>query len=177
MSDTINGGPLPTPSSVTVSVLDGTGTYNRATTTSAELEQLGFDVVGTGYTPSVASQSETLVTYSQRTPADLAAAQAVADSISGAVSLAYEPTTDGAQVTVTTGTDFSVDAPAPAPATATTPSTTAPRAGSSSTVPTSSTSTTTTLASNGAFSAPTSSVEPLQSWDPRSCTPSGGEGP
>ncbi len=102
MSDTIDGGPLPAPSSVTVSVLDGTGTYNQATTTSTDLEQLGFDVVGTGYTPSVASQSETLVTYSQRNPVDLAAAQAVADSISGAVTLAYGPTTDGADVTVTT---------------------------------------------------------------------------
>jgi LCP family protein required for cell wall assembly len=178
MSDTIDGGPLPTPSSITVSVLDGTGTYNQATTTSAALGQLGFDVVGTGYTPSVASQSETLVTYSQRTPADLAAAQAVADSISGAVSLAYGPTTDGAQVTVTTGSQFSVDAPTPAPAPTPTTSTSTPRSGSSGTVPTSTTATTTTtVASNGAFSAPTSSVEPLQPWDPRSCTPPGGEGP
>ena len=29
---------------------------------------------------------------------------------------------------------------------------------------------------NGAFAAPTQTVEPLQPWDPRSCTPSGGEG-
>lgn len=171
----MNGGQLPTPNSVTVSVLNGTGTYNQATTISAALQLVGFDVVGTGDTSSVATQSETLVTYSQMTPTDEAAAQAVADSISGAVTLAYGPTTDGADVTVTTGSNFSIDSPTPP---GTPSSTVAPASSSVATsVPSTTTTTTTTLPSDGAFSAPTSDDEPLSPWDPRSCTASGGEGP
>jgi LCP family protein required for cell wall assembly len=174
-TDTMNGGQLPAPSSVTVSVLNGTGTYDQATTTSTALQQLGFDVVGTGDTPSVATQSETLVTYSQMTPTDEAAAQAVADSISGAVTLAYGPTSNGADVTVTTGSNFTIDSPTPP---GTPSSTSAPASSSVATsVPSTSTSTTTSLPSDGAFSAPTSADEPLSPWDPRSCTASGGEGP
>jgi LCP family protein required for cell wall assembly len=171
-SDTLNGGPLPPPSSVTVSVLNGSGAYNQATTTAAALGQLGFKVVGTGDTEIAAQQSETLVTYSQRTPADEAAAQAVADSMSGAVILAYGPTEDGAEVTVTTGSDFTVNSPAAPPTTTTVQG----AAATTSTVPGSST-TTTTTPSNGDFSAPTPPVEPLAPWDPRSCTASGGPGP
>ncbi len=172
-SDTLNGGPLPPPSSVTVSVLNGSGAYNQATTTAAALGQLGFNVVGTGDTEIVAQQSETLVTYSQRTPADEAAAQAVADSMSGAVTLAYGPTEDGAEVTVTTGSDFTVNPPAAPPTTTTTVQ---GAAATTSTVPASST-TTTTTSSNGDFSAPSPPVQPLAPWDPRSCTASGGPGP
>ncbi len=95
-TDTMNGGQLSPPGSVTVSVLNGTGTYDEGITTANSLQQLGFDVVGTGDTPAVATQSETLVTYDQMTPSDEAAAQAVADSLSGAVTLAYGPTDDGA---------------------------------------------------------------------------------
>jgi hypothetical protein len=40
-----------------------------------------------------------------------------------------------------------------------------------------STTTTTTNPANGQFSAPSSSDEALEPWDPRSCTASGGEGP
>jgi hypothetical protein len=61
----------------------------------------------------VGTQSETPVTCSQMTPTDEAAAQAVADSISGAVTLAYGPTTNGADVTVTTAANFSIDSPTP----------------------------------------------------------------
>jgi LCP family protein required for cell wall assembly len=172
-TDTLNGGQLPTPSSVTVSVLNGSGTYDQATTTAEALGKLGFNMVSTGDTPSVGSPSETLVTYSQLTPSDEAAAQAVADSISGAVTLDYGPTTDGAEVTVTTGSDFAVDAPA----STTTPSTTTPTYQGSTTATVPPTTTTTTLAGDADFSAPTSDVEPLAAWDPRSCTPSGGEGP
>jgi hypothetical protein len=170
----MNGGQLPQPSTVTVSVLNGSGAYNQATTTAGALGQLGSDIVGTGDTESAGRQAETVVTYAQRTAADEAAAQAVADSMSGAVIMAYGPTTDGAQVTVTTGTQFSVNP------TATSPTTTITGQGSTSTTttpPSSTTTTTTTTPANGEFSAPTASVEPLAPWDPRSCTASGGEGP
>ncbi len=172
-TDTMAGGQLPAPSSVTVSVLNGSGEYNQATTTSAALGQLGFDIVGTGDTESVGNPAETTVTYDQRTPADEAAAEAVARSISGEVILAYGFTADGAQVTVTTGSDFSVNPPTP-PATTTT---TGPASVSSTTTVPAPSSTTTTTTPNGDFSAPTASVEPLAPWDPRSCTASGGEGP
>lgn len=179
-TDTMNGGQLSPPGSVTVSVLNGTGTYDEGITTANSLQQLGFDVVGTGDTPAVATQSETLVTYDQMTPSDEAAAQAVADSLSGAVTLAYGPTDNGTQVTVTTGSDFSVDAPPTIPPP--TPAFTTPGATSPVTTPVSSTTTppsttTTTEPPNGAFSAPTSAVAPLAPWGPRSCTASGGEGP
>jgi hypothetical protein len=113
------------------------------------------------------------VSYASKTPAHLAAAQAVADSLSGAVIMAMDPTQvkAGSQVTVVTGTDFSVNAP---PATATT----VPGAGAA---PSSTTTTTSGSSGNtgnsGAFQAPTPTVEALQPWDPRSCTASGGEGP
>jgi hypothetical protein len=170
-ADTMSGGPLPAPSSVTVSVLDGSDVYNQAGLTALGLGQLGFHIVGTGVTQPVGQQAETQVTYDQLTPTDEAAAQAVADSMSGAVILAYGPTTDGAQVTVTTGTDYSLNPPA-TPAT----TTTTLAAGSSTTTTTPPTTTTTAPSSTGQFSVPTSSVEPLSPWDPRACTASGGEG-
>jgi LCP family protein required for cell wall assembly len=167
-TDTMGGGSLPAPSSVTVSVLNGSDVYDQAGITALGLGHLGFDMVGTGDTESVGQQAETVVNYDQSTPTDEAAAQAVADSISGAVILAYGPTTDGAQVTVTAGTDFSVNPPS-------TPSTTTTIGVGSSTTPTT-TATTTPPPSSGDFSAPTSSIEPLSTWDPRSCTVSGGPG-
>jgi|SRR5271166_1843040 len=169
-TNTLSGGQLPQPSTVTVSVLNGSGVYNQATTTAQALGQLGFDVVGTGEMQIVGQQAETLVTYSQRTPVDEAAAQAVAHSISGAVTLANGFTADGAQVTVTTGTDFSVNPPPPPPVSPTT-------AAGLSTGATAPPPTTTTAApSDGPLSPPTQAVEALAAWDPRSCTPTGGEG-
>ncbi|HUY40387.1 MAG TPA: LCP family protein [Candidatus Dormibacteraeota bacterium] len=173
--DTFNGGPLPPPSSVPVSVLNGTGATNQATDTAQALTALGFHVGTIGDTPSVATQSETVVYYSARTPKLEAAAQTVAHALSGAVIMAVNPAmvSTGAQVTVVTGTDFAVNSPAPP---ATTP---AGGAGSKSTttVPPTTPTTTSTTAGNGAFSPPSPAVESLRPWDPRSCTPSGGEGP
>jgi len=99
----------------------------------------------------------------------------VANSMSGAVILAEDPTQvkSGSQVTVVTGTDFSVNAP---------PATTTPTSAGGAAISPASTTTTTTLAStgnagnSGAFQAPTPSVEALAPWDPRACTASGGEG-
>jgi LCP family protein required for cell wall assembly len=161
--DTYSGGALPAPSNVTVSVLNGSGTFNQATDTAAGLKALGFQIGTVGDTTPVGQQSETVVYYSSKTPAQLAAAQAVANSMSGAVIMAKDPSQvqAGSQITVVTGTDFSVNAPAPSPSTATPPS---------------STTTTTPSSSNGDFAPPSKTVSPLQPWDPRSCTASGGEG-
>ena len=169
-TDSMHGGKLPAPSSVTVSVMNGSGTTNQATTTSAALGALGFTMTGLGDSTPVGAEAETVVYYAQMTPAAEAAAQLVASSISGAVIMAFDPTqvTPGSQVTVVTGTQFSVNPPA-ASGSATTVG-----AGASTTTPAP---TTTSTTSSGAFQPPSAAVTPLQPWDPRSCTASGGEGP
>jgi len=171
--DTYSGGTLPAPSTVTVSVMNGSGAYNQATTTSQSLQALGFKIGTVGDAAPVGQEAETVVYYSSKTPAELAAAQAVANSMTGAVIMAEDPTQvkPGSQVTVVTGTQFSVNAP---PATSTPTS-----VGGAAVTPAQPTTTTTTTppsGNSGAFAAPTQTVEPLQPWDPRSCTPSGGEG-
>ncbi len=162
--DSMTGAPLPAPATVSVSVLNGTGASNQATDTSTALAALGFHISGIGDTPPVATQSETVVYYANK--ADQAAAQAVAHSLSGSVIAALGPTADGAEVTVVTGTQFSVNPPAaPAPA------------GTTTTVPGSTTSTGSQPASSGSsFLPPTAAVTPLQPWDPRSCSATGGSG-
>ncbi len=109
--------------------------------------------------------------YAAKTPAQLAAAQAVANSMSGAVIMAKDPTQmkAGSQVTVVTGTDFTVNAPSPT-------TTTAPSGATASSTTTTTPGNSGTTGNSGAFQAPTPTVETLQPWDPRSCTPSGGEG-
>jgi LCP family protein required for cell wall assembly len=167
-TDTMHGGKLPSPSTVSVSVLNGSGATNQAADTSQSLQALGFQVTGIGDTPSVASQSETVVYYAHMTPADEAAAQSVAHSLSGAVVMAVGPTADGAQVTVVTGTQFAVDpATPPTSAPTTAPSTSA--AGS--------TAASSSASADTGFLPPTASTQGLQPWDPRSCTASGGKGP
>ena len=167
--DTYSGGALPSPSTVTVSVLNGSGAPEQATTTARSLQALGFHIGTIGDSSPVGREAETVVYYAAKTPAQLAAAQAVANSLSGAVIMAKDPTQvkPGSQVTVVTGTDFTVNAP-PAtttPSSATAPSTTTTTSGNSG-----------NTGNSGAFQAPTPTAEALQPWDPRSCTPSGGEG-
>jgi LCP family protein required for cell wall assembly len=169
-TDTMTGQPLPRPGQVTVSVQNGTGVAHQAATAVAGLRALGFRAGSAGDTPAVASQSETVVYYSSRAPAEFAAAQTVARSLSGYVIMALEPTkvTAGAQVTVVTGTNFSVHPPLPPPSVPTTSPTTAGSTSLSTVTPAA-----LTASSAG---GPTASVEPLQPWDPRSCTPTGGAG-
>ena len=116
-TDSMTGTPLPAPSSVTVSVVNGTGAYNQATDTATALAALGFHTVGVGDATPVGDVAETVVYYGSRTPAVEAAAEAVARSMTGSVIMAYDPSqvTDGAQVTVVTGTQFAVNAPPAAP--------------------------------------------------------------
>ena len=172
--DTYSGGALPAPSTVTVSVLNGSGAYNQATDTAQSLQALGFHIGTIGDSPPVGQEAETVVYYASKTPAQLAAAQAVANSMSGAVIMALDPTQvkPGSQVTVVTGTDFTVNAPptttTTTPAGAAAPSTTSTTAGN--------TGTSGNTGNSGAFQAPTPAVEPLAPWDPHACTPSGGEG-
>ncbi len=178
--DTMNGGTLPSPGKVTVSVYNGTGVYDQATTTGNALQALGFHIGTLGDTPPAAAQSETRVYYASRTPAAEAAAQLVQHSMSGAVVMAYNPSMvpSGSQVAVVTGTSFSVNPPAPATplATPTTAKGAKGAKGSAKTQP-APTTTTPTTAPNATFSAPSQAVENLQPWDPRSCGPHGTPGP
>jgi len=167
----MTGEPLPAPGTVTVSVLNGSGTYNQATDTGNALRSLGFQVAGVGDSTPVGSEAETVVYFAHKTAVDQAAAETVARSMTGAVITALGPTTDGAQVTVVTGTEFAVDPPA-----STTMS--APAAPPSTATPTTAAApaTSSTSASSGAFQPVTPATSALQPWDPRSCTPTGGEG-
>lgn len=95
---------VPSAKSVSVSVLDGTGGTTGAPTAAA-LRADGFSVVGTGATPSVGPISETIVTYRA---GQLARGEAVIASLQGAAVLTQGSTLDGADVTVTTGSDLAV---------------------------------------------------------------------
>lgn len=104
------GSSLPA-SKVSVSVLNGTGAYNQAGDTASALKALGFDVVGIGDTTPVGPVSETVVYYSA---GHMKEAQRVAEELSGSVTIGEGPTADGAQVTVVTGSDFTIATPSTA---------------------------------------------------------------
>ena len=160
-TDSMTGKPLPPASSVTVSVVNGSGVTNQATDTSAALGALGFKMVGLGDATPVAPYAETVVYYGSRAPAVEAAAEKVARSMTGQVILGYDPTQvlDGAQVTVVTGTQFAVNAPPTSP----TPTTAVSGGGAASST------TTTTSGAGAAFTAPSPTTQSLQPWDPRAC--------
>jgi LCP family protein required for cell wall assembly len=152
--DTMTGKPLPAPGSVTVSVLNGTGRTGQAAQTTSALKALGFNTVGQGDAHAGGAVSETIVYYSS--PSHLAAAEQVLHSLSGAATLGQGNTTDGADVTVVTGSNFSVNSP--------------PSQGSTGTSGSGGTSSAPSLA------APTAPTQALAPFDPRSCTATGGEG-
>ena len=147
----MTGKPLPAPSSVTVSVVNGTGALNQATDTATALAALGFRTVGVGNAPTAGDVAETVVYYGSRTPAVEAAAEKVVHSMTGSVIMAYDPSRviDGAQVTVVTGSQFAVNVPS------------TPTTGGSTT--------TTTAPTVAAIAAPTPATSNLQPWDPRAC--------
>ena len=139
-----------------MSVLNGTGITNQAGSTAASLGALGLDVVGTGDAPPVGTVSETTVYYSA---GHEAAAERVAHDLNGAVVMGLGHTSSGAEVTVVTGSDFSVNAPSkPAATGGSTPTGTAP-------------------ASRQCPRPPSPPTQALAPFDPRSCTASGGKGP
>jgi LCP family protein required for cell wall assembly len=162
--DSMTGQPLPAPSTVTVSVMNGSGAYNQAADTASALSSLGFHTVGVGDTPSTGDVAETVVYYGSRSSAVEATAEAVTRSLTGSVIMAYDSSqvADDADVTVVTGTQFSVRAPS-------TP--TAPSSGAvgGSSVPASPSTMAPPSATTGAIAAPSSATSKLQPWDPRSC--------
>ena len=163
------------PSSITVRVLDGAANPAAAAKTTAKLRTIGYRIVGSGTWPAVGPLSETVVEYSPGHEAD---AERVMRSLSGIVSMTEAPvrpppgsdvpSSTGADVTVITGTNFSVVASSAAGSSGSgtkTRSKTARKAHS------------TTISSGSSavdsLLAPVSSAAaPLPSYDPRAC-PSG----
>ena len=148
------------PGSFTVSVMDGTGITGQATTTADQLSSLGFHIVGTGSATSVGPISETVVYYE---PGHLLDAERVVEDLHGIVAMAEGTTDGGADVTVVTGSDYSVLVNhAPTQNTTTTavdPTTTAVDP----------TVATVELTSASSLGPPSPAIQPLPSYDPRAC--------
>jgi len=160
-TDSMTGDPLPAPPSVTVSVMNGTGISDQAADTSASLAALGFHTVGVGDTTPVGDVAETFVYYGSHAAKIEAAAERVARSMTGSVIMAYDPSqvTDGAEVTVATGTQFAVDSPRASP--------TVPTSGSSTPAP--ATTVPATSPATAAIAAPSPATSNLEPWDPQAC--------
>src|SRR3984957_1289374 len=118
--NTMDGEPLPKPSSFTVSVVDGTGIANQAHVIAAGLRRRGFVIHGVGTATPFGVREETGVYHATNSAASLAAAQAVIHTIEGPAVMALGRTTAGATVTVLTGSDAPV-LPPPHKTTTTTP--------------------------------------------------------
>jgi len=146
------------PSSISVSVIDGTSSPSTATTTASQLHALGYHIVPTSAAEYVGPVSETTVRYA---PGHLAQAERVMASLSGTVVLGLATPAAGADVSVVAGSDFTVAAPSGAAARASTSG--APGA-TASTGPAAVTTTT-----NPNFSAPTLASPPVPPYDPRAC--------
>ena len=160
------------PSSISVSVVDGTNSPSGTASVASSLGALGFHVVPTTAAHYVGPVAETVVLYNGTR--HLAQAQQVERALSGAVVLGQGVPAGGADVSVVTGSDLAVAAPPAHAATAAPTSTSASgtAAAPGTTTPgttTSSPATTTTAPSNPNLSAPQPATSPIPSWDPRSC--------
>jgi LCP family protein required for cell wall assembly len=145
----VSAGPGSTidPNTVSVSVVNGTSQTGDESVAAARLQALGYHVVGTGTATPVGPISQAIVYYARGHQLD---AERVVESLSGIVSMAEGPTSDGADVTLVTGSNFSVLVPGH-------------HHGPPGT-------TTTTVPPSDPVLGPTSSaVQALPSYDPRAC--------
>jgi LCP family protein required for cell wall assembly len=168
--DTMTGKSLPTPQSVGINVINGSGVSNQAAVISDGLQKIGFNIASqpTSSTPVSDQAQETVIYYSNNaTEGD---ALEVASKLTGYVVLSNNQSmvTSGSEVTVVTGTDAAVTGQS---STGTTGSSTAgstpAAAPSSSSVSSSSSSSSSTSSTLGPVS---SANEALAAWDPRACT-------
>ena len=192
-TNSFTGRPLPTPSSVKVSVENGTAVANQAATVAQGLRAKGFTVTSIGNVTPDGPVSETVVWYGGPRPPDTgnwvspaqAAAQSVLNQLEGPAILGYNAAlvTPGDLVTVQTGTGVTVKSTSSAVhasgsgTTTTKPAKSTTTSAKSTTTSAKSTTTTTTIfvppgvQGNSQFGAPSSVNQPLQPWDPRGCTP------
>ena len=149
------------PSSVTVSVVDGTNSATQTTAVSTALGHLGYHMVPTTASNYVGPVSETTVLYRQ---GHLAQAQSVMRALHGMAVFGQGAPAAGADVSVVTGSDLAVAAPTPpaSPSTSSPSSTTAPATTTTNPI----SSTPVSGNPNYGYNAPTTSIPP---WDPRSC--------
>ena len=177
--NSMDGKTLPANSTITVSVLDGTGVPNQQHVVAAGLRRRGFVIHGVGTATPFGVREETVVYHANNSAASLAAAQAVLHTIEGPAVMALGRTTAGAEVTVLTGSDVSVIGPALARTTTTTLK--RKHHGAATTTTTRPVTQITVLDPSAVkrdteLSAPTDVTQALQPWDPRSCGPNGTEG-
>ncbi|MBV9660668.1 MAG: LCP family protein [Acidimicrobiales bacterium] len=150
---------LPAPSAPSaVNVYNITNQGHLATSTASGLTANGLPVSVISDATNPGNPSETLVKYA---PNALPAALAVMGHLSGAVMLDQDPTVPAGTITVDAGSVLAVTTPA---APASTASTAPPQ---STTTP--STSSPTTAVPTAGGTAPSSSSDELQPWDPRPC--------
>jgi len=77
----MDGQPLPASSTITVSVLDGTGVLNQQHVVAAGLRRRGFVIRGVGTATPFGVREETVVYHANNSATSLAAAQAVLHTI------------------------------------------------------------------------------------------------
>jgi LCP family protein required for cell wall assembly len=188
--NSFTGAALPSPSSVKLTVENGTGITNQSASIANPLRARGFDVLSTGDVTPDGPVSETMVWYGGPPPPKngnwtspgLAAAEAVIDQLAGPAVLGYNPheVTPGATVTIQTGDALSVN---PVASTTTTTghhtTTTTKKHGHTTTTTASSSTTTTTvydppgMRNDPDFAAPNAVSPTLEPWDPRGCNAAG----
>ncbi len=197
---TFTGTALPGASTFKISVENGSGIANQATTIAAGLTSKGYRVSSIGNRTPTGPVPETVVWYGGTPPPDigdwknpgLEAAQSVMSQIQGPAIMGYNPSevTPGALVTVQTGTGLtlkptsanatptvktSTSAFTPSSASGTLSSLIVQLAASSTSTPT----TTTTvpdpsgIRSNPNLGTPSATNPTLQPWDPRACNAAG----
>lgn len=178
---------LPAPASVKLAVQDGTGVSSQAALVAQQLGALGFDVTSNGSVTPNGPVSETIVWYGGPPPPangdwtspSLAAAESVMDELQGPAILGYDPAmvAAGSVVTLQTGTGLTVKSPVAS--TSTTSTTTTVKGSATTTTSTVPATTTTTIydppgiATDPDFTAPSSTDQALQPWDPRACNAAG----
>ena len=107
MSEPLAGSTL-SPSTLPVTVLNGSGTSNQATQVSAALSRLGFTIHSVGSTSVNSTPAETVVYYG---PGHESAAQRLADDLGGAVALGQDAAIAGSGLTLVTGSNLTVATP------------------------------------------------------------------
>jgi LCP family protein required for cell wall assembly len=182
--NSFTGTALPSPSSLKISVENGTGVANQAASVANPLRAKGFHVVATTNVTPPGPVSETVVWYGGPPPPahgnwtspGLAAAQTVLAQLQGPAILGYNPknVTPGAVVTVETGTGLTVATKSVTKRNSTRTTTT----GSSSSVTTTTAYVPPGIKGSSTFTPPSAVSAALAPYDPRSCNAAGtGPGP
>ena len=153
-------------STITVSVMNGSGTYDQATQVSQSLRALGYQIATVGNATVRSTPAETIIRY---TPGHQQQAEVLLNSLSGAVVMGLVPhTATGAPIELVTGTGLVVASP---PSTASSsPASTSPTTAASSTTGAKVAQPSNTTAVTAPISLPATQYnQPLQPWDPRAC--------